>query len=287
MKTRSSLLLVAAGLAMLTVRVAAEEPASPGPKRILDESLGFSVNRLGLQHVLDLRWVWPLTSSRNPLLAGARASVGVTNVITPAYTRLGAWVEVSPLSILDVRAGAEPGAYFGTFGSLMSFSSYADPFDDTTRTERKDEARAGSGSRLYVSPTLKLRLGQLVAASSVDLEWWRSSAGGPLYYEPARDTLLKVGGDRLMGVSSVLLRQQALAGRGSLSYGLAHHITYVFDAPENRSQLIGLIVVRQFGPKRFGLHAPRIGSQVSYYLSDPSRKGQITASLGLSIGLSQ
>ena len=284
MKTRSSLLLVA-GLAMLTMRAAAEEPASPGPKRILDESLGFSVNRLGLQHVLDLRWVWPLTSSRSPLLAGAHATVGVTNVITPAYTRLGAWVEVSPLSILDLRVGAEPGAYFGTFGSLMSFSSYADPFDDTTRTVRKDEARSGSGSRLYVSPTLKMRVGQFVAASSVDLEWWRSSAGGPLYYEPARDTLLKIEGDRLLGVSSVFLRQHALRGREGLSYGLAHHVTYVFDAPGNRSQLIGLIVVRQFGPKRFGLHAPRIGGQVSYYLSDPSRKGQITASLGLSIGL--
>ena len=91
----------------------------------------------------------------------------------------------------------------------------------------------------------------------------------------------------MLGVSSVFLRQHALRGREGLSYGLAHHVTYVFDAPGNRSQLIGLIVVRQFGPKRFGLHAPRIGSQVSYYLSDPSRKGQITASLGLSIGLSQ
>ena len=286
MNTRSSWLMVA-GLAMLTMRAAAEEPASPGPRRILDESLGFSVNKLGLQHVLDLRWVWPLTSSRNPLLAGVHASAGVSSVITPAYTRLGAWAEVSPLSILDLRVGAEPGAYFGTFGSLMSFGSYADPFDDTARNLRKDQARSGSGSRLFVSPTVKMKVGQFVAASSADLEWWRSSAAGPLYYEPARDTLLKVGGDRLLGVSSVVLRQHDLAGRGTLSYGLGHYLTYVVDAPANRSQRIGVIVVRQFGPKRFGLHAPRIGSQVSYYLSDPSRKGQITASLGLSIGLHQ
>ena len=286
MKPRSSLLMVAV-LAMLTMRAAGEEPTSQGGKRVLDESLGFSVNKLGLQHVFDLRWVWPMTSSRSSLLANAHASAGISHSITPSYTRLGAWVEIAPLSILDLRAGAEPGAYFGTFGSLMSFSSYADRFDDAARDARKVEARPGSGSRLYVSPTLKMKVGQFVAASSADLEWWRSSAAGPLYYEPARDTLLKVGGDRLLTMSSVVLRQHDFAGRGRLSYGLGHYLTYVFDAPANRSQRIGVIVVRQFGPKRFGLHAPRIGSQVSYYLSDPSRKGQLTASLGLSIGLNQ
>lgn len=287
MKPRSFLLMVA-GLAMLTITAAAEETDSPrGPKRVLDESLGFSVNKLGLQHVLDLRWVWPLTTSRNALLADAHASAGISHSITPSYTRLGAWVEVAPLSILDVRAGAEPGAYFGTFGSLMSFGSYTDPFDDAARAARKDQAQSGSGARVYVSPTLKMKIGPFVAASSADLEWWRSTAAGPLYYEPARDTLLKVGGDRLLVLSSVVLRQHDLAGRGTLSYGVGHYLTYVFDAPANRSQRIGVIVVRQFGLKRFGLHAPRIGSQVSYYLSDPSRKGQLTASLGVSIGLNQ
>ena len=279
--------LVVVGILMLSLSAAAEEAAPRGPKRVLDESLGFSVNKLGLQHVLDLRWIRPLTASRNPLLADAHVSAGLSHVITPSYTRLGAWVEVAPLSIFEIRAGAEPGVYFGTFGSLMSFGSYADPFDDNARDARKAEARWGTGTRLYLSPTLKMKLGPLVAASSADLEWWRSNADGPLYYEPARDTLLKVGGDRVLNTSSALLRQHDLGDKGKLSYGLGHYLTYVFDAPANRSQRIGVIVVRQFGPRRFGLHAPRIGSQVSYYLSDPSRKGQLTASLGMSIGLAR
>ena len=45
--------------------------------------------------------------------------------------------------------------------------------------------------------------------------------------------------------------------------------------------------MRQFGPKRFGLHAPRVAGQVSYYLDDPVRRGQLAASLGLSIGLAR
>jgi hypothetical protein len=279
--------LVVAGILMLSLSAAGEEAASHGTARVLDESLGFSVNKLGLQHVLDLHWTRRLTASRSPLLADAHVSAGLSHVITPSYTRLGAWVELAPLSIFEIRAGAEPAVYFGTFGSLMSFGSYADSFDDSTRDARKGEARWGTGSRFYLSPTLKMKLGPLVAASSADLEWWRSSAAGPLYYEPARDTLLKVGGDRVLNSSSVLLRQHDLGEKGKLSYGLAHSLTYVFDAPANRSQRIGVVVVRRFASRRFGLHAPRIGGQVSYYLSDPSRKGQLTAGLGLSIGLAR
>lgn len=284
---RTSLFVAILILALPTVRLAAEDTAPRDHGPLLDESLGFSVNKLGLQNVLDLRWTWPLTESKSPLLADAHLSVGATHYITPSYTRLGAWVEVSPLSILDLRAGAEPGAYFGTFGSLMSFDSYQQPFDDDARDARKDEARSGTGSCLYLSPTLKLKLGPVVAQSGANMEWWRSSAAGPLYYEPARDTLLKVGGDRLLTTSTVLLWRHELRGRGTLSYGFGHSLSYVFAAPDNRSQRIGVVAVRQFGQKRFGLHTPRIAGHVSYYLSDPNRKGQITAALGVSLSLAR
>ena len=278
-------LLTATILALPALGLLAEETPSRRSARQLDEGLGFSVNKLGLRHTLDLFWRRPLSSSSSPLLKDAHLSIGLTHVLTPSYTRLGAWVQFAPLSILEVQAGAEPGAYFGTFGSLMSFNSYQQPFDDTARDARKDEASSGTGSRLYVSPTFKMKLGALVVASSADFEWWRSSATGPLYYEPSRDTLLKVNGDSMVSTSTVLLRQHDLAGRGTLSYGLIHNLNYVFDASQNRSQQIGVVVLRQFGPRRFGLHAPKIGGRVSYYLSDPSRKGQLTAAVGMSINL--
>jgi hypothetical protein len=285
MTTLRASLLTATILAVPAVGLLAEETPPRESARQLDEGLGFSVNKLGLRHTLDLFWRRPLSSSSSPLLKDAHLSIGVTHALTPSYTRLGAWVQFAPLSILEVQAGAEPGAYFGTFGSLMSFSSYHEPFDDGARDARKDEARSGAGSRLYVSPTLRMKLGVLVVASSADFEWWRSSATGPLYYEPARDTLLKVDGDRRVATSTVLLRQHDLASRGTLSYGLIHNLTEVFDASENRSQQIGVVVLRRFGPRRFGLRAPSIGGRVSYYLSDPSRKGQITAAVGMSINL--
>jgi hypothetical protein len=126
-------------------------------------------------------------------------------------------------------------------------------------------------------------VGSWVAASSAGFERWTSSAEGPLYYEPSRDTLLRVGGERLLTTSTVLLRRRDLRSGGALSYGVGQHLTYVFDAPAIRSQRIGVIAVRQFAARRFGLHAPKIGGYVSYYLSDPSRKRQLTAAMGVSM----
>ncbi|MFI5183600.1 MAG: hypothetical protein ACHQNV_04315 [Vicinamibacteria bacterium] len=265
----------------------ADEAPARTSERLLDEGLGLSVNRLGLQNTLDLARIWRLSASRNPLVADAHVSLGITHTLTPSYTRLGPWVEVAPLSVFDVRLGAEGAGYFGTFGSLMSFAGYGDSFSDELRNSRKDEAQAGIGSRLYVSPTVKMRVGPVLAASGADFEWWRSNASGPLYYEPSRDTLLKVDGDRLVASSSVVLVQHEMKGRGTIAWGLSHNLTYVFAAPSNRSQRVGVVLLRQFTGRRFGLKAPKVAGQVSYYLYDPTRKGQLTAALGLSMGLSR
>ena len=56
-------------------------------------------------------------------------------------------------------------------------------------------------------------------------------------------------------MSNVLLREHDLGGRGQVSYGLGYWLTYVFAAPSNTSGRVGLVVVRQFGARRFDLHA--------------------------------
>lgn len=281
--------VVLASSSPLAARVSADSTApqpgvdARGPE--LDESFGASFNQLGLQNTLGLRWTRPLTRSRHPLLADAHLRAGLTHTLTPSYTRLSAWFELSPLSILDLRAGVEPAAYFGTFGSLMSFDSYGDDFGDRLRSARRAEGRAGTGVRFFLAPTLKGRLGALVFASSASLEWWRSSAAGPLYYEPARDTLLRSDGDRLLTLSTVIARRQPLGGGGELTCGLKHDLTEVFAAAGNRSQKVGLFAARQLAARHLSLPARSVVVvQIAYYLEDPIRKGQLGAALGVSLG---
>ncbi len=275
--------LVSAVLALLVAPVLASGDAplaGEAPHRELREQIGASVNNLGLQNSLDLSWRWPLSASSNPLLSDAHLTLGLTHALTPSYTRVGAWAELSPLSVLDLRVGMEPAVYFGTFNSLMSFNSYSDPFNNDAR-DKRGGAAFGTAGRVYVSPTLKMKAGPLLAAASADFEWWKSDAAGPLFYEPARDTLLKTKGDRLLSTSSVLLYQRVLGPDGILSTGLIHQLTYVRDAPANKIQRLGVLVVREFGAKRFGLPHPSLVAMLAYYLDDPSKKHQMSAALAL------
>jgi len=149
-----------------------QPPPPSGVQRVVSGQLGAAVNEPGLRNTLEVSWNRPLSSSNSPLLADAHLSAGLVSITTPSLARLGGWIEYSPLSILDIRAGIEPTAYFGTFHSLLSFGAYTDPYDRETREARDDET-SGTGSRSYVAPTLKVRAGNLVAKAG-----W-SSNGGP------------------------------------------------------------------------------------------------------------
>lgn len=270
---------LAMALLVLVPAAGSAQTVGDGPKREVRGQLGASVNNLGVQNTIDVTWTWPLSTSTNPLLSGAHLTTGITNALTPAQARLGGWVEVSPLSLLDLRVGVDPTAYFGTFNSLQSFDSYTDSFDTDSRKARGG-GKAGTAARVYVSPTVKMKAGPLVAAASADVEWWRSNADGALFYEPTRDTLLKSDGQRLVSTSALLMYQRAMRS-GTLSLGALHTTTEVSDARVNRIQKLGAIVVRQFDAHRFHLPSPRITAVVSRYLADPSKDGEWGAALAV------
>ena len=251
----------------------AGETSGPGVQRAYRGQLGASINNPGLQQTLELVWTKPTSSSANPLLSDAHVAAGVVHILTPAVTRLGGWVEYSPLSVLDLRAGADPSSYFGTFNSLMSFDAYSDPFDSDTR-EAQGDGEAGVGLRLYFAPTLKMKAGPVVMQASVELDRWWSSAAGPLFFEPRLDTLISTSGGGLANSSALAMYQWSLGRGGTLSAGAIHQQTYVFDAPANRIQRVGFIAVRDFGRDRFWLPNPRLTIILWYFLDDPSRKGQ-------------
>lgn len=280
------LLALMAGLAAdrAAGQTAADEGTRP-PRREVRGQLGASFNNLGLQSSVDVVWTRPLSASANPLASGAKISAGVTNAVTPAQARVGAWVEYSPLSILDIRAGADPAAYFGTFHSLLSFDAYDDPFDDRTRKARGD-ARGGTALRAYVSPTLKARAGRFVASVGADLEWWRASASGPYFYEPTRDTLLKTSGDTLITTTAVVMREHDLGPGGRLAIGAIHTRATVPGAPGNRIERVGAIGIREFGSRRLRLPHPRLTGVLGCYVRDPSKRGQLFAAVaaGFTVG---
>ena len=208
------------------------------------------------------------------------------NLVIAAFAVLGASLLVGNALAVEDETPTEPGRRrelsetLGTFHALMSFDAYGDSFSSDSLGQR-GVGGFGTAGRIYLSPTLKMKAGPVVAVASADFEWWKSDAQGPLFYEPARDTLLKASGDQLLNTSSVLLYRYDLGRRGQLTAGLIHQMTYVYAAPANQIQRLGVLVIRQFGARRFGLSHPRLLATVAYYLDDPSKKHTVSAAVAL------
>jgi hypothetical protein len=273
---------VAAAVVALGGRLAVADD----PQRRLANTLGLSVNPIGLQDQLSLSWRWGLSASRNPFLSDAHIALGVSNNFSPAYERLELWAELSPLSILDLKAGLEPVFYFGTFGHLVGFPSYASDFSKDAREAIKDRAVSRAGIRYHVSPTLKMKLGRLIARTGAEFEWWRVDGPGEFFYEPMRDTLLDSDGDALMTLSSQLFYEfPGGPGGRKLLAGIFHDRIDVYDAPENRRQRLGPLAVWTLGDRRFGVREPTVIGSVFFYLQDASKDGEIGGFLALSFTL--
>lgn len=248
----------------------------------LRETFGGSVNTLGVQNNLELVWTRKSTST-NPLLSDAHVSVGLSDSLSPAYNRVGGWVEVSPLSILDLRAGIEPAVYFGTFSSLTDYASYDDAFDTDTRKakDRAGDKSFGTGGRAYLSPTLKLKLGRVIAVSGADFEWWRASNDGPYFYEPTRDLLLESAGDSMVQGSSLILFEFRRPSGGKLLVGPIHGFRHVYDVPQNRIQTLGVLSVYELAERRFGVRKPTLILNVSRYIEHRWMEDELTATVAV------
>ena len=254
--------------------VAAQEQTSGVAAATVTElrgQLGASVNNAGAQLSFDLSRRRPLSSSRHPLLSESHISVGGSAAFTPAHVRAGVWLEAAPASIFVVRVGAEPAYYFGTFDSLASFDSRRDAFDPDSRRDRGGAA-SGTAVRLYATPTVRLRAGRFTGLTTANLEGWSSSAPGPFFYEPTRDTLLDVSGDRLMTITSALLYEHPFS-TGRITTGVTHSRLRVRGGSLNQIRRLGVVVVRESEGRFLSLDRPSFTISVSRYIDGPSKQG--------------
>lgn len=259
---------------------------SEAGQRELPGSFGVSVNPAGLQLGLGVGQRWGLYGSSARLLKDAHVSIRLTNRLNPSYNRLEASAELSPLSILDLKASAELMTYFGNFGHLTGFQSYDDDFSRDVRSARKGESLSAVGHRLALSPTLKFRAGRLSFRAGADFEWWAVNRPEPFFYEPARATLLRSDGDSLVAASALALLDVSRTRSRRMEIGVLYDATHVWDAPQNRKQRLGPMFAVKLVERCFGMRAPVLFAGVSYYLEQPTTDSRVSgfAALGFSLG---
>jgi hypothetical protein len=272
-RARSTALTLKAALLVLPFLGGPADPATAA-ERELRGGLGLQANPLGLRAEVEASWKWSLSDSAHPLVKSAHVSVGISDQLSPASNQTQLWLQVSPLAILDIRAGATGIAYFGTFGNLVGFGGYDRDFRDETRKARSDEAVPGVGRRFHISPTLKFRTGRLSVRTSADFESWKvKDAPGTVFYEPNRGTLLDSTGDSLVSGSSVVLLDVSRNRGEKLRIGALHDYLKVWDAPRNARQRLGPLALIKIGKRRLGGRDPMVSLAVLKYLEAPNRSG--------------
>ncbi len=280
--------ILAVLVAGASVLLADENVPPSGPRREIRASIGTAVNPLGLQNGADVLWRWPLSKSSRSLHSDAHLAIGLSSRLSPAYERLGAFIEIAPLSVFDVRLGLEPVFYFGTFNSMLGFPGYDARFDDDARRALRAQRRAmpGLAGRAYVAPTAKVKLGRLIARAHAELEWWRArQPGAPFFYEPTRDTLLDARGDAMMTAETLVVYELSRRREHRVLAGPVHTLTRVYDAPANQKQDLGLLAIVGLGGRRLGVSEPTVFAKVFHYLQDPYRRHQVGGQLALGFGV--
>jgi hypothetical protein len=260
-------------------------PPNMSFRREIRNTSGMSFNLIGLQNSVDLSWSKKLYKSTSSLMDGAHIAVGLNNSTSPAYTRVAAWVEFSPLSILDFRFGAEPSVYFGTFSTLINFETYDSDYSVAGVAAIDEQSAPGFAGRLYFEPTFKVAAGlgpgRLIAAAYADFEFWKlfnTEVASQFFYESQRDTLVQSSGDFVVPGANVLLYEYKIneaAGRVLLA-GLSHdYIVIPGDDNNNTRQTLGLLTVLNLSKRMGDLYKPTVIAKVFNYLQDREDLGKL------------
>jgi hypothetical protein len=227
-------------------------------------TLGASANLPGVQNTLEISW------------KGPRLTHGIVHSVTPSYSRLGGWVQVSAGPAFDVRAGVEPTLYHGFSGSLVTFDRRGADYDVDARDLLSP--RSGLGGRAFLAPAARARVGSLIATLGAELEWWVADTDAPYFYEPSRDTVLRADGAGLLRGAAALLHERKGVGGRRLLVGVNHRAQL---GGRHDTHRLGVLAQWTLGERRLGLREPTVVANVFRYLEDPYKQGE----LGLNVGL--
>jgi hypothetical protein len=183
-----------------TARAQAYRDGPPPELRLVYRDLNVvRLNPLGLISDGRLTLRKRLYESESLALRDNFVSVGVAPVLSGAFVRMGALVEVQPLSILQLWALYEWVGYFGMFNFLQSFSDATAPYSDTVLRERaarpeNDPLRnyATTGTQLVLGATLQIKVKDVVVRTQAKVQRpdFDLRAGDRVFYDIFNDLLV-------------------------------------------------------------------------------------------------
>jgi hypothetical protein len=122
------------------------------------------VNPLGLLYDGRFAYRFRLFASEKVALRDNFVAIGIATGASPAFAKVGGYVEVQPLTVFSLWATYDVQKYFGTFNLLQSFPSQNSEFSDNTIRELGATGVnfPAFGTTLTVGANIQLAVGPLV-----------------------------------------------------------------------------------------------------------------------------
>jgi hypothetical protein len=145
-----------------------EQPKSPfGPadreryRWIWNDVLAARVNPLGLVNQFRTGLRIQLSNEPGTLFEESYVAVLLNTLLSPALGRVGARVEVSPITALRLSASYDFFGTFGLFNTLQTFDSPAAVYDDDTMKGMRDMNEVAKGGAFEAEALLQAKVGPI------------------------------------------------------------------------------------------------------------------------------
>lgn len=237
-------------------------------------------NPLGLQSDLFAGYRYRLFDSDKLLLLDTFAGAMLIARLNPAFARLGAGLELQPVTPLTLRALYEHRLYFGTANMLQSFDSPYDEHDDDELRRRAEsgENYAGHGHQITLQAVVRAKVGPVALLDQLELVYFGMSLRGDdrLFYVNLFDTLCPRDGFVLANHGHLVY----LTGFGLVA-GVRHTLVHAFypeawipdGNPNTPSHRIGPIVAYTFRDFSSRMRAPTVILILNWWIGSRYRSG--------------
>lgn len=243
--------------------------AADGPSLYFRESLGASAFPTGALSNTRLELRTPLHRSKSKLFQATYLGGGAGLLVSPAFVGFGPRLSVAPLDIFELNLSAARVYYIDDGLGLMPFDQPVGRTGDQ-RDAREDE---GFGSAAWVAtaePTLKLKLGPIIAFDAWTLDVLHierpADVTAPYTYEPLRGLVVAFD-DYTVDQQAGLLYDALPADGPTLRFGLIARDRFAVVSGD-RTTSAGLLVTGRPGVKPA---IPTLVAMAQLYLHDPDR----------------
>lgn len=202
--------------------------------------------------------------------------------INPAFTRLGACVELQPLTVLTLRVMFEERLYFGSFDMMQSFAGPLEEYDEDTLKARGEAglSNATTGHQLTLQATLRAKVGPLVILDDLNMIYFHMDArpGDKVFYVNLLDTVAPTPGWVLVNNAHllVLTKYRFIFG---LRYTLVHALypdEWLAGAedPNTPNHRVGPMLAYTFASTKSWFQQPSLILILNWWLGSRYRSGQ-------------